>query len=58
METETKKILVACRCGWQGEQRQLLSFKLSDAKYCPACARLFKTWPVPNGMRETGGNNG
>jgi hypothetical protein len=49
METETKKILVACRCGWQGEQRQLLSFKLSDAKYCPACARLFKTWPVPNG---------
>lgn len=28
-----------CRCGWYGEDRQLIRHKGLAAKYCPACGR-------------------
>jgi hypothetical protein len=42
-----KPMIVACRCGWQGEQRDLITFKDSDIKQCPACARPFEKLKMP-----------
>ena len=42
---KAKPIIVACRCGWEGDQRDLVSYKHQDEKYCPACAQAFKKWP-------------
>lgn len=41
-----KPIIVACRCGWEGPQDQLVKpEKFRDHQYCPACGRLFRKWP-------------
>jgi hypothetical protein len=44
---EWKPMVVACRCGWQGEDTQLISWKTVATKYCPACGRAFKPLPSP-----------
>ncbi len=36
-----KPLIVACRCGWQGDDRQLISVKDAPSRYCPSCGRLF-----------------
>lgn len=44
-----KPQLVACRCGWNGEQRDLGSEKFKTDRFCPACGEVFKSWPpLPN----------
>lgn len=43
------KIMLACRCGWQGYQDELISEKHAaggDSKRCPDCNRPFRSWPV------------
>jgi len=39
-----KPLLVGCRCGWEGEDRQLIRVNKYDRDcYCPACGRHFKS---------------
>lgn len=45
MRTETKRVLVACQCGWPGEQRDLITSKVNPERHCPACLRPFKRVP-------------
>lgn len=52
MMEDFKPKIIACRCGWQGEDQQLITVKNQMDRYCPDCARVFAPmWPV-YGSRE------
>lgn len=49
---DPKPIIVACQCGWQGDQRDVISIKHSATRYCPVCGRLFRQWPPNNANQQ------
>jgi hypothetical protein len=52
-------IIVACKCGWEGDQELLVEVKGCDGKYCPHCGKWFARWParaiVMEDMRDATG---
>ena len=52
---DPKPIIVACQCGWQGDQRDVISIKHSATRYCPVCGRLFRQWPPNNANQQIEG---
>jgi hypothetical protein len=53
MIEDPKPLLVACRCGWQGEDRQLIRTDKHETKrHCPCCGRQFKPFPDTSQLRQ------
>jgi hypothetical protein len=47
-----KPLTVACRCGWEGEDRQLIrANKHERQRYCPGCGRQFEPFPQSQGRK-------
>lgn len=40
-----KPVLVSCRCGWFGDQDDLITNPYSDIRRCPLCDGHFVRWP-------------
>jgi hypothetical protein len=50
-----KDIIVACVCGWQGRQSELIPVDAEGSK-CPVCDGWFEKWPSRgNGQSTSGG---
>jgi hypothetical protein len=50
---DLKPLLVACRCGWQGEDRQLIrANKHERQRYCPGCGRQFTPFTDTTSQRQ------
>ena len=44
-ENATPPVTVACRCGWFGDQDDLIKNPYSDVRRCPICDGGFLKWP-------------
>lgn len=49
-------IIVQCRCGWIGSERELKNWEDMESRHCPKCGERFERAPAGPGPAFTNGD--
>ena len=49
---DAKRKTVACRCGWCGDQSDLINNQYNNVRRCPICDGGFIRWTIKRAQRQ------